>query len=392
MEEDIIQIQRNIKKYYLSTKKINILPEKYIGVHLKKIGGLSNVNYSGIIKDMSTNQKIAQVLYRKFGALSESVNHELEVTIINYLANKGYGPKLLYEVPGDYRISEFLVGTNTIPKEKTFDQKILERLYIILDTFTSISYTYKYITNGDDISLNSIDDGIKEKRVDITKNQYQNCVVDWLERAKSVFKTFRDQFEQKYTKEKNPNEWADVEMVQYYLDNFKEYFLQNFPKEGFLVLNHNDTHRLNVLVRKSDEKLFLIDQEYSFLNLPGNDITNYLNESLYNYEPDYYCLLDKIDFDKTFVYYEKFIEIFIQGHKFIEKEKGGKEFLKLIRTKKYFIQVTNVINLYWFLWSFCYVDFPTWDKDHYGEYYFVHGVDRLKFYLAGKKAIEKIKQ
>ena len=391
MEEDIIQIQRNIKKYYLSTKKINTLPEKYIGVQLKKIGGLSNVNYSGIIKDMSTNQKIVQVLYRKFGALSESVNHELEVTIINYLAKRGYGPKLLYEVPGDYRISEFLVGTTTIPKEKTFDQKLLDKLYTILNIFTSISYTYKYSINGDDILLNPVDDDIKEKRVDVSKNQYQNCVIDWLERAKSIFKVFKDQFLQKYTKEKNKKEYDDVEMVQYYLDNFKELFCENFPKEGFLALNHNDTHRLNVLVRKSDQKLFLIDQEFSFLNLPGNDITNYLNESLYNYEPEYYCLLDKIDFDKTYPYYEKFIELYIQSHKFLEKEKGGKEFIKMIKTKKYFIQVTNIINLYWFLWSFCYTDFPTWDKDHYGEYYFVHGVDRLKFYLAGMKAIETLK-
>ena len=95
-------------------------------------------------------------------------------------------------------------------------------------------------------------------------------------------------------------------MVQYYLGNFKEHFSQNFPKEGFLTLIHNDTHRLNVLIRKSDQKSFLIDQEFSFLNLPGNDITNYLSENLFNYEPEYYCLLDKIDFDKTYAYYEKF--------------------------------------------------------------------------------------
>ena len=74
--EDTVQIRNNIKKYYKSVKNLAI-PEKYIGVELKKIGGLSNVNYSGIVKDMSTNQRIAQVLYRKFGALSESVNHEL---------------------------------------------------------------------------------------------------------------------------------------------------------------------------------------------------------------------------------------------------------------------------------------------------------------------------
>ena len=391
MAENISKIQKDVKKYYFSTKAHLNIPEKYIGVQVKKIGGLSNINYHVVIKDMTTNGIIAHVLYRKFGALSESVDHELEITIIKYLAKKGYGPKLLDEIPGDYRISEFLLGTNTIQKEKTFDQNLLNRLYVILNLFTSISYTYKYKIDGDNISLNHIDDGIKEKRVEVTKNQYENCVVDWLERSKKIFKKFRDEFEQKYTKEKNQKEWADVEMVQYYLDNFKEHFGKNFPKQGFLVLNHNDTHRLNVLVRKVDQKLFLIDQEFSFLNLPGNDITNYLNESLYNYEPEYYCLLNKIDFDKTYIYFEKFIDLFIQEHQFIEKEEGGKEFLKLIKSKKYFIQVTNIINLYWFLWSFCYTDFQTWDKDHYGEYYFVHGVDRLKFYLAGMKAIEKLK-
>ena len=138
MEEDIIQIQNNIKKYYISTLKVKV-PEKYIGVQLKKIGGLSNINYSGIIKDMTTNEKIVQVLYRKFGALAESVNHELEITIINYLAKKGFGPKLLYEVQGDYRISEFLIGTSTIAKEKGLDSKLIDKLCNILLALISIS-------------------------------------------------------------------------------------------------------------------------------------------------------------------------------------------------------------------------------------------------------------
>ena len=388
--EDLVEIQKNIKKYIKSIRKRQDIPEKYIGVELKKIGGLSNVNYSGIVKDMSTNERLAQVLYRKFGALSESVNHELETTIINYLAQKGYGPKLYDEVPGDYRISEYLVGTSTIPKEKGLDQSILDKLIVILNIFTSISYTYKYITNGDHITLTSIKDCIKEKRFDVSKNQYENCMIDWIEKARAVFKVFSDQFYQKYTKEKNPKECADVEYVQYYLDNFKTRFTQCFPAQGFLVLCHNDTHRLNVLIRKKDKKLFLIDQEYAFLNLPGNDMANYLNETGFNYEPEYYCNLDKFNIDKLYTYYEKFIEQFIQSHKFIGNEDGGKEFLKKIKTKKYFIQLLNIINLFYFIWSFCYTDFATWDKDHVGEYYFVHGIDRIKFYLAGMKAIEKI--
>ena len=387
--EDTVQIQNNIKKFFKSDKKL-AKPEKYIGVELKRIGGLSNVNYSGIVKDMTTNERIAQVLYRKFGALSESVNHELETAIINYLAKRGFGPKLYTEVPGDYRISEYLVGTSTIKKENELNKTLLEKLIVVLNIFTSISYTYRYKTLGDNISLTPIQDGIKEKRFNISKNQYLNCMIDWLEKARSVYKVFTDQFYRKYTKEKNPKECADVEFVQYYLDNFKKLFTQNFPSKGFMVLCHNDTHRLNLLIRKKDQKLFLIDQEFSFLNLPGNDMANYLNETCYNYEPEYYCNLDKFDIDKLFVFYEKFIEQFIRDHKFIGNEEGGKEFLNMIKTKKYFIQLLNIINLYFCLWSFCYTDFPTWDKDHIGEYYFVHGIDRIKFYLAGMKAIENL--
>ena len=102
--------------------------------------------------------------------------------------------------------------------------------------------------------------------------------------------------------------------------------------------------------------------------------------------------MDKVDFDKTFPYYTKFITDFISSHKFIEKEECGEEFIKKIKSKKYFIALHNIINLFWFVWSICYVDFQKWEKDHYEEYYIVHGIDRIKMYLIGKKAMEKIKE
>ena len=388
---DIIEMQNEIRKYFFNKRKQKA-QEKYIGVELKKIGGLSNVNYLAVVKDMSTNEIIAKILFRKFGALSEGVNHELETTIIDYLAKKGIGPKLLFEdADGRYRLVEYLEGTMTIPRNKGLDPKLLDKLIPIINAYTLISYTYKYKVRGENITFTQVNDGIKEKRLLISKNQYDVCMTDWLEKAKKCYKVFTDQFKEKVSREKEPKEWADMEFVQNYLDNFKTEFNKNFPSDGFLVLCHNDTHRLNLLLRKRDQKLYILDHEYAYLNLPGNDMANYLNETLFNYEPDYYCTLDKIDFDKTYQIYLKFIEQFIQGHKFIENEEGGKEFLKKTKTKKYFIMLNNIINLYYFIWSFCYVDFSTWEKDHYGEYYFVHGVDRIKVYLAGMKELEKLK-
>ena len=388
---DLIEIQNDIRNFYFSKRK-GRSQENYIEVELRKIGGLSNVNYIAVVKDMSTNEKIAHVLYRKFGALSEGVNHELETTVLEFLAKKGIGPKLIYEEPnGKFRIVEYLEGCSTIPRPKGLNTKFLDKLIPIINAYTLISYTYKYSIRDDKIIFSPIKDNIKDKRIFVSKNQYETCMVEWLEKARNCFKVFSDQFRQKVSREKEPKEWQEMELVQRFLDNFKYEFQQNFPSDGFLVLCHNDTHRLNLLLRKKDQKLFIIDHEYAYLNLPGNDMANYLNESLFNYEPEYYCSLDKIDFDKTYQIYLKFIEQFIQGHKFIENEEGGIEFLQKIQTKKYFIMLNNIINLYYFLWSFCYVDFPKWEKNHYGEYYFVHGVDRIKVYLSGMKELEKIR-
>ena len=387
---EIHDMQNDIRRFFFSKRKTKSANEKYIGVELKKIGGLSNVNYIAVVKDMSTNEKIATILYRKFGALSEGVNHELETTVLEYLAKKGIGPKLIYEEPnGKFRLVEYLDGTMTIPRSKGLDQKFLDKLFPILNAYTLISYTYKYKVRGENISLTPIKDGIKDKRISVSKNQFETCMKDWLEKAKACYKKFTEQFKLKVSREKEPKEWENMEFAQYYLDNFKTEFNKNFPSEGFLVLCHNDTHRLNLLIRKKDQKLFILDHEYAYLNLPGNDMANYLNESYYNYEPDYYCTLDKVDFDKIYLIYLKFIEQFIQGHKFIENEEGGKEFLKKTKSKTYFINLMNIINLYYFIWSFCYLDFDTWEKDHYGEYYFVHGIDRIKLYLLGKKKLEK---
>ena len=388
---ELVEMQNEIKQFFSSRKSVRT-PSKYLGVELKKIGGLSNVNYIAVVKDMSTNERIAQILYRKFGALSKGVNHELETTIISYLAKKGIGPKLIYEEPnGNFRLVEYLEGTSTISKIKGLEPKFLDKLIPILVSYNMISYTYKYEIHNNQISFSTVNDGIPEKRLVVTKNQYSTCVDEWLKKGINCYKKFTDQFKEKVSREKEPKEWADMELVQNYLDNFIKEFNTNFPSKGIMVLCHNDTHRLNLLLRKKDQKLFILDHEYAYLNLPGNDMANYLNETfLFNYEPEYYCLLDKIDFDKGYQIYLKFIEQFIQNHKFLEKTKDGKDFLNFVKTKKYFVMLNNIINLFYFLWSVCYVDFPTWEKDHYGEYYFVHGVDRIKVYLAGMRELKKL--
>ena len=389
--EDSITIKNEIKHFYNMQKDIRT-QSKNIDIELKKIGGLSNVNYIIVVKDMSTNETIAQILYRKFGALSKGVNHELETTIIKFLAKKGIGPKLLYEEPnGNFRLVEYLEGTNTISRIKGLDPKFLDKLIPILISYNKISYIYKYEITKNKISMNPAEDGIPDKRLMISKNQYTTCVEEWLEKGLKCYNNFTEQFKKNVSREKEPKEWDNMELVQHYLDNFISEFNSNFPSKGFLALCHNDTHRLNLLLRKKDQKLFILDHEYAYLNLPGNDMANYINETmLFNYEPEYYCLTDKVDFDKGYQIYQKFVEQFIQNYSFMNETKEGKDFLEFMKTKKYFIILNNIINLFYFLWSVCYVDFPTWQKDHYKEYYFVHGLDRIKIYLAGMNELKRL--
>ena len=395
----IQKIKTNIKKYIASSDKYKTLNQNNIDIELTKIGGYSNMNYMGIIKDISTNDIIEYIFYRefcsKFGPLSASVDHEQESKITKFLSQKDYGPKLLYEIKDNFTISEFLINTRTLPLEKYFDKNIVEQLCSILNYFISFSYIYKYKITDNGIILNQLKekDNNFENKIELTKNQYEKSLGDIYEKTKSIFRNFIDKFKQKYSKEKNPKEWADVELVKYYVDNFKKIYNDNFPDKGFFVINHNDVFSSNILFRDKDEKIFLIDHEYFLLNLPGNDIAYYLTEYYIKYEPKYICELDKIDYDKIFDVYENFIHKFIQfNHKYIEKDEYGKEFIEIILTKEYFIRLMNNINLYLFNWSIGNIDFDNWEKDARKEFFFVHGVDRIKFYLLGMKTIQHLKK
>lgn len=395
MEEEE-KIKSNIKKYILSSPKYDNKKD-HINIELKRIGGYSNLNYMGIIKDSSTNEIIEHIFYRqycsKFGCLSDSINHEQESKITKYLSEKNYGPKILFEEKNNFCISEFLTNTQSLPPEKYYDENITEQLCTILNYFTTFSHIYKYEINDGKIKLMQVKDNDNdERKIDLTKNQYEKIVVDLYEKAIKSFQIFYDKFIQKYLKDKNPNEYKDVELVKNFLENYKQIYNDNFQSKGFLVMNHGDVFCDNILYREKDEKIFLIDHEYFTLNLLGYDLAYYLVESFVKYEPELMCDFDKINFDAIFPIYEKFVNKFINNYQsLLEKEEFGKEFLERIKTKEYFITRMNIANLYLFIWTIGNIDFDSWEKNSKKEFFFIHGVKRIEFYLLGKNAIEKLK-
>ena len=91
---------------------------------------------------MGTNERLLQVIYLKFGSISDCVNHALEANIIKYLAQKKIGPKLFYEDPnGNFRITEYLEGTSTIERPKGLDEAFVKQIYEIFNFFTIVFFS-----------------------------------------------------------------------------------------------------------------------------------------------------------------------------------------------------------------------------------------------------------
>jgi thiamine kinase-like enzyme len=383
-------IKTNLRKYVQKLYKIDS-SEKYIGVTLKNLGGLSNINFVATISNKSTNERICYILYRHFGEISDVVDRDLETMIIDELANKGIGPKIYYADPNNkYRLNEYLENTLPIPKEDEFNPNVIDQIINIIINYSLISNLYKYNITNEVINFSILNDIGNSKTKRINKNQFDACMTDMYIKALKAFETFSEKFTAAVPQEGNEEYYCYLEKFDYYLKNYKKMFLKVFPKEGFLILCHNDVHRLNFIIRQNDNKLFILDHEYACLNLPGNDIANYMNESNFIYEPDYIFTKEKINFDKYYEFYKIYLKAFEENYKILNDSKFGKEFLSLMKTKKYYIQLHQILNLFWLLYSAIYLNFENWNKDH-NDFYYLHFIHRIQYIEKGDEALEALK-
>ena len=388
--EDFDTIKNNIRQYVLRKHKIQ-LPEKFLGVHLESVGGLSNTNYVATITNKTTNERIGQILYRKFGEISDVVDRDLETMIINDLAQKGLGPKIYEKDPnGKYRIDEYLSNTSPIPKKDEFDPLVLSQINQIVNNYSLIINVYKYNISEDNINFTVVKDGLSVPKRRINNNMFDKCMVEMYNKANNAFNIFSEEFKKTFSRENNKALYAEFDSFEHYMKDYKKLFTNIFPKSGFMILCHNDIHRLNLICRKSDNKIFVLDHEYACLNLVGNDIANYMNESCYIYEPEYVFTKDLINFDKYFGFYKNYIKTFCDSHKFLNSTDDGKKFLKEIQTKKYYLKLHVVLNLFWFLYCCIYLNFAEFYKDQKNFFYFQHGIHRIIHIEAAMKDIEKL--
>ena len=242
--EDFETIKSNIRSYIINEKKIQ-LPEKVIEINLKSLGGLSNINYVATITNSTTNEMIDQILYRKFGEISDVVDRDLETMIINDLSIKGLGPKI-YEKDknGKYRIDEYLSNTSPIQKKDEFAPIVINQINQIVNNYSLIINIYKYHISGDDINFSIIKDGISKPKRRINNNMYDKCMIEMYNKAIKSFNIFSEEFKSNINRENNKVLYEQFESLENYMVNYKKLFTNIFPKSGFMILCHNDIHRL----------------------------------------------------------------------------------------------------------------------------------------------------
>ena len=190
MELSQNELEENIKMY-IKEKHPKQNSDDFI-IKKNEIDGMTNKNYQIIYYDKNDSNKIYEVLYRKYGDILDLSDHDKEIYIIKYLANKKEGPNILYASP-NYRIVEYIKDSNIIPLELRYDKKVLNDIINILCNYPFISNIYKYSLNPEikiELYHNNIN---KEENTQIFPsilNVYEKLLV----KAKEKYEIFNSKF------------------------------------------------------------------------------------------------------------------------------------------------------------------------------------------------------
>ena len=393
--EDFNTIKANVFHYLNNKSETSYTKDKY-SLSISKVSEITNTNYLVKITNTDTNQVEEQLLYRKFGKISECVDRELESTIIDQLSEEGVAPKILYkDEKGEYRIEEYIPDSTSIKKDNQFKSDIIEQIIQICVSYSLISSIYRFTVISDglmdklSITINS-DDDLRRKKIDskIHNNIFDMSLNNLYEKALKSFTIFAEKFKSTVEYAANSSLYKDFEKMELFMNNFKFLFMSVFPKKGNMILNHNDIHRKNLIIEKTNSKIFVLDHEYAALNLIGIDIANYLNESIFDYSPKYKCDMDKIDIDHYYDIYLQYVDKFENANPELNETEKGRELLDEIKTKKYYLNLHGVINAFWVLYCAIYLNYDNY-VDEKGFNFLQHGIDRITYFEQIMSLIEE---
>ena len=389
--EDYTIIQDNVYKY-LRSENQDVDPRVEFTIGIDTLSTMTNYDYLINIYDKTSNEVVNQLIYRKFGKISECVDRELESTIIDQLSEDGLAPKILYkDEKGEYRIEEYIPDCTSIKKDNQFKSDIIEQIIQICVSYSLISSIYSFTVKSSElldevsIMINCNDEeesnGIRRKKINtkISNNIFDMSLNHLYEKAMKSFTLFAEMFKSTIIKATNNSLWEDFEKMELFMNNFKFLFMSVFPKKGHMILNHNDLHRKNLIIEKTNSKIFVLDHEYAVLNLIGIDIANYLNESIFDYCPKYKCEMDKVDIEHYYEIYLQYVDKFEDANPELNETEEGRELLEEIKSKKYYLNLHGVINAFWVLYCMIYLNFDNFNQNK-GFNYFQHGLDRITYF------------
>ena len=369
MEENK-EIIKDIKEYI---KEKHNIKEEDISIKMDQCDGMTNKNYHVTFYDTKCPEKKYEILFRKYGKVLDSTDHDVELFIMDYFSNNNEGPKVLYKSP-NFRIVEYIQNSSIIPLELRYDNKILNEIYIILAKYSQITKASKYSISSD-LYITFDSDKNSEIKFPTIFDLYEKM----FSKAKENYSTFCTKYNEYISKNEVDENIKNMKnKFDHYLNDYKNIFISLFPKKGYFILCHNDCQRWNFLYRNKETNLMVIDHEYASMCLPGLDLCNYMDENSYYFYDDgrYECKKSEIDFDFYYEQYLKYLDEFIKlNNDWINKDEN-KEFLKLIKSKNYYLNLHSITNVFWFLFCVINLDFENEivkKTDHYFEY----GYDRL---------------
>ena len=375
--DSIENVYKNLTNYFLS--KYHLTSFEDYSLELDKLNSLSNDIYHVIYKRKKDNEIIYEVCYRNFGEIGELVNRDLEVFIIKALSDKQLGPKILDNDNSTYRIDEYINNSQPLPHEILKTEKILKKIIKLFLNYNDILpiYKYKIIDKNDflvkyEIFNNNIN---RNNNINNIQNIIELCIKKMLPKGLRALEKFKVNLEN--NKDININN--KFENINNFANNIKQIFFLNFPEKFFFILNHNDTLRENLLLK--GEEIYIIDHEYGSLNLPGFDIINYLVESNFDYSKEINFIPEEIDLN---LYYKIFLNYInelekSENIKEFKKTNEGKNYFNEIKTKKYFLKLTILDNILWFIFALIYFNYEKFIKN-IGFNYFQHAYDRTIYY------------
>lgn len=335
----------------------------------ERLGGLSNRIWK--VSSLVSSTYPQAVIFRKFNH-SQIVDRQKENHILRELAKAGVGGQF-YAGTDEYRIEKYYDHTEIVSSD--------------INTLPTRRHLAKSLSELHGVELNGLD----RKPVFLKVLEEQEIIKMAKEKAR---KTELFTPEEKHLLE-------EIMSLKEEISFLSEILPRNADS---VVFSHNDLHSANMLRLLKNDRLLLIDYEYSDYNFRGYDIANVFNETQFVYghtEHPYYHVDEKrfpgeedlIDFITYYLLFSKFHHDITQADgeammndkkllvQYIENNFSPEEFDKEIQQILSEVRANMLFShFYWTFWSVIMSKNPDITFD-----YLAYAHSRYEMYVRDKK-------